>query len=139
GRGFAVVADEVRNLAARTQKSLAEINSTIGLIVQEISDVATQMGYNSKKIKSLSENSLEVQQNFKGMSEDIETMVENTQGFICNYTQTGENINTMIGKLTQIEKNAQKSAKSANEVLELANSLHSSTADLDADIGQFKI
>ncbi|CAM2881510.1 methyl-accepting chemotaxis protein [Helicobacter felis] len=139
GRGFAVVADEVRNLAARTQKSLAEINSTIGLIVQEISDVATQMGYNSKKIKSLSENSLEVQQNFKGMSEDIETMVENTQGFIRNYTQTGENINTMIGKLTQIEKNAQKSAKSANEVLELANSLHSSTADLDADIGQFKI
>ncbi|WP_199769202.1 methyl-accepting chemotaxis protein [Helicobacter cynogastricus] len=139
GRGFAVVADEVRNLAARTQKSLAEINSTIGLIVQEINDVATQMGHNSKKIKSLSENSLEVQRNFKGMSSDIEIMVSNTHGFIRNYTQTGENINTMIGKLNQIEKNAQQSAKNANEVLKLANSLHSSTTDLDADIGQFKI
>ncbi|WP_104682269.1 methyl-accepting chemotaxis protein [Helicobacter felis] len=139
GRGFAVVADEVRNLAARTQKSLAEINSTIGLIVQEISDVATQMGYNSKKIKSLSENSLEVQQNFKGMSEDIETMVENTQGFIQHYIQTSQNITTMIDNLTIIENGVQKSEHNAKEVLQLSNSLHKSTTELDADINQFKL
>ncbi len=44
GRGFAVVADEVRQLAERTQKSLADINTTINIIVQGINNVSEQMG-----------------------------------------------------------------------------------------------
>ncbi len=44
GRGFAVVADEVRQLAERTQKSLADINTTINIIVQGINNVSAQMG-----------------------------------------------------------------------------------------------
>ncbi|WP_158653076.1 methyl-accepting chemotaxis protein [Helicobacter baculiformis] len=139
GRGFAVVADEVRNLAARTQKSLTEINSTIGVIVQEIGDVSSQMESNSKKIKDLSRHSLQVQRNFKGMSADVEMMVQNTHGFIRNYTQTGESISAMIEKLTHIEKNTQQSSIDAQEILKLASSLHTSTTDLDLDIGQFKI
>ncbi|WP_233704453.1 methyl-accepting chemotaxis protein [Helicobacter cynogastricus] len=139
GRGFAVVADEVRNLAARTQKSLAEINSTIGLIVQEINDVATQMGHNSKKIKSLSENSLEVQQTFQGMSAEMGGMLEDTQGFIQHYIQTSQNVTTMIDNLTAIENSVQKSASNAKAVLQLSNSLHKSTTELDADINQFKL
>ncbi len=43
GRGFAVVADEVRQLAERTQKSLADINTTINIIVQGINNVSAQM------------------------------------------------------------------------------------------------
>lgn len=38
GRGFAVVADEVRKLAEKTQKSLSEINATISVLLQSISD-----------------------------------------------------------------------------------------------------
>ncbi len=43
GRGFAVVADEVRQLAERTQKSLADINTTINIIVQGINNISGQM------------------------------------------------------------------------------------------------
>ncbi|WP_457750360.1 methyl-accepting chemotaxis protein [Sulfurimonas sp.] len=39
GRGFAVVADEVRKLAEGTQKSLAEINTTISILSQSIMDI----------------------------------------------------------------------------------------------------
>jgi methyl-accepting chemotaxis protein len=40
GRGFAVVADEVRKLAESTQKSLTEINASVNVIVQSISDAS---------------------------------------------------------------------------------------------------
>jgi methyl-accepting chemotaxis protein len=44
GRGFAVVADEVRKLAERTQKSLAEINSSVSLLTQSIMDIGSSIG-----------------------------------------------------------------------------------------------
>ncbi|GMB93770.1 Methyl-accepting chemotaxis protein TlpB [Helicobacter bizzozeronii] len=138
GRGFAVVADEVRNLAGRTQKSLAEINSTIGLIVQEINDVSTQMNLNSKKIEELSMGSLEVQEKFKNMSTDVGVVVQNTHDFIANYTQTGQSIKDMAGKLTQVESTTHKTLDNATQIANLAKSLHTSTTDLDADINQFK-
>ena len=55
GRGFAVVADEVRNLAERTQKSLTEIDMTINVIVQSVSDASTQMSENYKFVEQLVE------------------------------------------------------------------------------------
>ncbi|WP_121021413.1 methyl-accepting chemotaxis protein [Helicobacter vulpis] len=139
GRGFAVVADEVRNLAARTQQSLADINSTIGVIVKEINDVADQMGSNSKKIKDLSTNSAQVQRRFEGMSVEMEGMLADTQSFIHNYLKTSQDIAGMIDKLNAIERNTQESAQSAQEVLNLSNSLHTSSVELDANIKQFKI
>jgi len=50
GRGFAVVADEVRKLAERTQKSLTEINTSINILTQSISDIGTSMDEQSRAI-----------------------------------------------------------------------------------------
>jgi len=57
GRGFAVVADEVRQLAERTQKALVEIDMTINVIVQSVSDASTQMSENYKFVEQLVEAS----------------------------------------------------------------------------------
>ncbi|BCZ18208.1 Methyl-accepting chemotaxis protein TlpB [Helicobacter sp. NHP19-003] len=138
GRGFAVVADEVRNLAARTQKSLAEINSTIGVIVQEINDVSNQMNLNSKKIEELSAGSMEVQERFKNMSAEVGVVVENTHAFINDYNKTGESIHTMAGRLIQVDKDTEESLEDAKEIISLANSLNTTTAELDTEINQFK-
>ncbi|GLH58530.1 Methyl-accepting chemotaxis protein TlpB [Helicobacter ailurogastricus] len=138
GRGFAVVADEVRNLAARTQKSLAEINSTIGVIVQEINDVSSQMNLNSKKIEELSAGSMEVQERFKTMSAEVGAVVENTHAFIKDYNKTGESVHAMAGRLTQVENATNESLEDAKEIANLANSLNTSTAALDIEINQFK-
>ena len=50
GRGFAVVADEVRKLAERTQKSLTEINTSINILSQSITDIGASMEEQSKAI-----------------------------------------------------------------------------------------
>jgi len=50
GRGFAVVADEVRKLAERTQKSLTEINTSVNILTQSISDIGSSMDEQSSAI-----------------------------------------------------------------------------------------
>jgi methyl-accepting chemotaxis protein len=55
GRGFAVVADEVRKLAENTQKSLTEINSSVSVIVQSISDASESVNANAQTSTELVE------------------------------------------------------------------------------------
>lgn len=53
GRGFAVVADEVRKLAERTQQSLHEINTTIILVVESISNVSNSIEKQTQSIEKI--------------------------------------------------------------------------------------
>lgn len=55
GRGFAVVADEVRKLAERTQKSLADINANIGVLVQSINDIGESIEYQADGIRMINQ------------------------------------------------------------------------------------
>ena len=61
GRGFAVVADEVRKLAESTQKSLTEINASVNVIVQSISDASGAVEANAESALKLVEISEDVQ------------------------------------------------------------------------------
>ena len=56
GRGFAVVADEVRNLAEKTQKSLADIESNTSILVQSVNDMSEQIRIQSEGIERINEN-----------------------------------------------------------------------------------
>ena len=56
GRGFAVVADEVRKLAEKTQKSLAEIDATINVIVMAVMEASTNMDESAKSVLELVED-----------------------------------------------------------------------------------
>ena len=86
GRGFAVVADEVRKLAESTQKSLTEINASVNVIVQSISDASDAVEKNAQSALKLVEISEEVQ---NGLS-DVNSVIAYTHQESLEDTENSE-------------------------------------------------
>ncbi|WQW75286.1 methyl-accepting chemotaxis protein TlpB [Helicobacter pylori] len=138
GRGFAVVADEVRNLAGRTQKSLAEINSTIMVIVQEINDVSSQMNLNSQKMERLSDMSKSVQETYEKMSSNLSSVVQDSNQSMDDYAKSGRQIEAMASDFAGVEKVASKTLADSSDILNIATHVSGTTMNLDKQVNLFK-
>ncbi|MFP6092713.1 methyl-accepting chemotaxis protein TlpB [Helicobacter pylori] len=138
GRGFAVVADEVRNLAGRTQKSLAEINSTIMVIVQEINDVSSQMNLNSQKMERLSDMSKSVQETYEKMSSNLSSVVLDSNQSMDDYAKSGHQIEAMVSDFAEVEKVASKTLTDSSDILNIATHVSETTMNLDKQVNLFK-
>ncbi|GAA8723224.1 methyl-accepting chemotaxis protein TlpB [Helicobacter pylori] len=138
GRGFAVVADEVRNLAGRTQKSLAEINSTIMVIVQEINAVSSQMNLNSQKMKRLSDMSKSVQETYEKMSSNLSSVVQDSNQSMDDYAKSGHQIEAMVSDFVEVEKVASKTLADSSDILNIATHVSETTINLYKQVNLFK-
>ncbi|MGL2682233.1 methyl-accepting chemotaxis protein TlpB [Helicobacter pylori] len=138
GRGFAVVADEVRNLAGRTQKSLAEINSTIMVIVQEINAVSSQMNLNSQKMERLSDMSKSVQETYEKMSSNLSSVVSDSNQSMDDYAKSGRQIEAMVSDFVGVEKVASKTLADSSDILNIATHVSGMTMNLDKQVNLFK-
>ncbi|GAA8589570.1 methyl-accepting chemotaxis protein TlpB [Helicobacter pylori] len=138
GRGFAVVADEVRNLAGRTQKSLAEINSTIMVIVQEINAVSSQMNLNSQKMEHLSDMSKSVQETYEKMSSNLSSVVSDSNQSMDDYAKSGRQIEAMVSDFVGVEKVASKTLADSSDILNIATHVSGTTMNLDKQVNLFK-
>ncbi|WRD51531.1 methyl-accepting chemotaxis protein TlpB [Helicobacter pylori] len=138
GRGFAVVADEVRNLAGRTQKSLAEINSTIMVIVQEINAVSSQMNLNSQKMERLSDMSKSVQETYEKMSSNLSSVVLDSNQSMDDYAKSGHQIEAMVSDFVEVEKVASKTLADSSDILNIATHVNGTTMNLDKQVNLFK-
>ncbi|MCQ2644666.1 methyl-accepting chemotaxis protein TlpB [Helicobacter pylori] len=138
GRGFAVVADEVRNLAGRTQKSLAEINSTIMVIVQEINAVSSQMNLNSQKMERLSDMSKSVQETYEKMSSNLSSVVLDSNQSMDDYAKSGHQIEAMVSDFAEVEKVASKTLADSSDILNIATHVNGTTMNLDKQVNLFK-
>ncbi len=138
GRGFAVVADEVRNLAGRTQKSLAEINSTIMVIVQEINAVSSQMNLNSQKMERLSDMSKSVQETYEKMSSNLSSVVLDSNQSMDDYAKSGHQIEAMVSDFVEVEKVASKTLADSSDILNIATHVSGTAMNLDKQVNLFK-
>ncbi|NOQ30126.1 MAG: HAMP domain-containing protein [Helicobacteraceae bacterium] len=138
GRGFAVVADEVRKLAENTQKSLSEINASIGVIVQSILDASAQMNDNAKTVVELVE-----------ISNDVEVAIANSnsvmQGALGASSKTmkeSQKMSEETAKISQeIEEINNMSNTNLNSIEEIATAsshLSNMTAKLNAQLDKFR-
>ncbi|MDP3301172.1 MAG: methyl-accepting chemotaxis protein [Sulfuricurvum sp.] len=130
GRGFAVVADEVRKLAERTQKSLTEIEISVGTIVQSINDVSDKIGKNAISMNGLTDISREVEEKISMTSVEMENSVIVAKRSHGDSVDMVSHVEWIIEKISQIndvsgsnQKNVEKIEEDSGQLLRVAQLL----------------
>jgi methyl-accepting chemotaxis protein len=121
GRGFAVVADEVRKLAERTQKSLTEINSTISIVIQSISDSSDMMSANGKNIERLADRSEEIDLKINSASQVLRTNVDSSRQSAQEAETMAHKIKEIIEKVSTMSELSQHNQEDIRKVSSIAS------------------
>lgn len=100
GRGFAIVADEERKLAERTQKTLTEINTSVGLVVQSIAETSEYMKKNAQETKKLVEFSSIVQIDMNKATSRIDDLSLQNAKSVKEIANASHNLSHLTQELT---------------------------------------
>jgi methyl-accepting chemotaxis protein len=138
GRGFAVVADEVRKLAERTQKGLTEINSTISVVIQSISDSAEMIAANSDDIARLSERSDEIETSIDKASEEIGGNVETSRRSLSDTEAMAKKIEAIVSQVSRMAELSVENREEITRVTQIAGELLHDANSLNSRLNEFK-
>lgn len=126
GRGFAVVADEVRKLAENTQKSLTEINASVNVIIQSISDASEKVKSNALGAIKLVELSSLMQEKMHISMSDIEQT--------CNTSKEDtDNSKIIKDEAYAVARVMQETIEQMNEIKGLINEMILSISVISKD------
>ncbi|MDD3463768.1 MAG: methyl-accepting chemotaxis protein [Sulfurospirillaceae bacterium] len=138
GRGFAVVADEVRKLAERTQKSLAEIDATISVIVQGVTQLSTSMEVNAENIRHISESAHSVQGETEETKNRTLESIEVSKKASKKVVEISHMTNVMMEQMKKTLSLSDDNEKIADELSSISQQMSKMSKDLDFTLSTFK-
>jgi len=138
GRGFAVVADEVRKLAERTQKSLSEIDVTIGVIVQGVTDLSETMNQNAQKIASLANGAQELANKASQTKDRTHKSIQVSKDASQKAVEIAKLTKVLMDKMHATLSSSEDNEKVAQELLEISKELEDVSDQLEEDLSSFK-
>ncbi len=138
GRGFAVVADEVRQLAERTQKSLAEINATISVIVQSIITASEEMNQNSENTQELITLSEKAESFMTESYDKIDDTTKAVEETSHSSVEVSTKVEEMLERISMMHKHGEENVQEVQQMDKTLKTLTDSTNTLNKKLAQFR-
>ncbi|NPA54936.1 MAG: methyl-accepting chemotaxis protein [Epsilonproteobacteria bacterium] len=138
GRGFAVVADEVRKLAERTQKSLSEIDATIGMMVGAVSTASEEMMNNANDIINLARETENTKSDIDGSMDDMIHATDKVKQLVDDFEKYTNVIKNISDEFTSLLEVSSSNTRSVEEISNAIEHLSSMTHKLDDLLQHYK-
>lgn len=138
GRGFAVVADEVRKLAERTQKSLAEIDATISVIVQGVTQLSANMEVNSENIRTIASSAIDVQSETEETKDRTLESIEVSKKASKKVVEISHMTNVMMDQMKKTLSLSNNNELIAEELSVISQKMLETSKVLDKTLSTFK-
>jgi methyl-accepting chemotaxis protein len=139
GRGFAVVADEVRALAARTQKSTAEVSSTLAKLTQSVSEAVRAMEHTKSRCQTTAETTSRVNEGLDDMADSV-IKINDLSNQIATAAEEQSRVTEDINKnMVSIRDMVGIMLESSEQTRASSDSLYSSNEQLVSLVKRFKV
>ncbi len=125
-------------MAERTQKSLSQIDTTIAIVVQSITDTSNQIQKNTQEIHSLASTSQDLESDMSEALHIINSAISGTSKTIQDYISTSDKMALMVEEITKINSLTQENVNSIQEVAKASEHLHSMTEKLNIQLNKFQ-
>jgi len=139
GRGFAVVADEVRALAAKTQSSLEQINTSVSAVVNGVQRACAGNEQGASRMRGIAASTKGLIEDVGGAAERLKESVDISSNLVRKSTHIATRTKQVIEIMNQIIALSEQNRVVALEVDGVSGSLAQKSEGLRLALGRFRI